>query len=568
MVEDMGVATGVDLEAMIARGGARPSASSAGRCRRRCSAPDRASPSERKAPRASRGICATLGSQEVGWQKTQGIPARGNPRRGDAARLRSLLDIAKVVGATRRFDDLVELTAEEARRALDAASLSISRWDRESGTLRDAGQRRPARPAREPVPHRRGLSRSAWPTALRAGRAPGGPRRHIGRRGRGGRAAARSSARTRSSPRRSWSRRGCGASCSRPGRRGSAGSAGPTSTSPNAVATQVAAGVVQADHFAPHRAARVPGPADRPGQPARRRPATRGGDGRARRRRRDRCPLVLADINRLKQVNDSFGHDAGDRLIVAVADAVSRASGLAPGSLAARIGGDEFCIVVSGAPRCRRGRRRSCARGRQPADEHRVSPAGSRRPTCCRDGSTRRRGCSGWPTPRSTAPSAPASRTPVVAGQASPERSTARRSTGGPAAAGWPSTASAVLESGLEMLDVLASSGPAGAGRGGRRPLAAPGRRRRLVGFLRRARQRPAGRREQLGAAVRRGPRRARRRPGSARRDLPPRRLPGQRRRRPPRAGPFRVELGGAATTRPRRPCWSAPATAACSPPA
>jgi diguanylate cyclase (GGDEF)-like protein len=60
--------------------------------------------------------------------------------------------------------------------------------------------------------------------------------------------------------------------------------------------------------------------------------------------------MILADINRLKQVNDSFGHEAGDRLIVAVADAVSRASGLAHGSLAARIGGDEFCIVTTGVP--------------------------------------------------------------------------------------------------------------------------------------------------------------------------------------------------------------------------
>lgn len=60
--------------------------------------------------------------------------------------------------------------------------------------------------------------------------------------------------------------------------------------------------------------------------------------------------LVLADINRLKQTNDAFGHEAGDRLIVAVAGAVSRAAALAPGSLSARIGGDEFCIVVTGEP--------------------------------------------------------------------------------------------------------------------------------------------------------------------------------------------------------------------------
>ena len=43
----------------------------------------------------------TLDNGEKGWVET--------------ARLRSLLDIAKVVGAARRFDDLVELTAEEAR---------------------------------------------------------------------------------------------------------------------------------------------------------------------------------------------------------------------------------------------------------------------------------------------------------------------------------------------------------------------------------------------------------------------------------------------------------------------
>jgi diguanylate cyclase (GGDEF)-like protein len=115
------------------------------------------------------------------------------------------------------------------------------------------------------------------------------------------------------------------------------------------VATQVAAGVVQADHLA--RIERL----------AFQDPLT----GLANRRAVDErleasmadytengtpVSMILADINRLKQVNDSFGHEAGDRLIIAVADAVSRASGLAHGSLAARIGGDEFCIVTTGVP--------------------------------------------------------------------------------------------------------------------------------------------------------------------------------------------------------------------------
>ena len=55
--------------------------------------------------------------------------------RDDAARLRALLDIAQVIGAS-RTEDLVERLAESARRALDGASLSISRWDREHGVLR------------------------------------------------------------------------------------------------------------------------------------------------------------------------------------------------------------------------------------------------------------------------------------------------------------------------------------------------------------------------------------------------------------------------------------------------
>jgi diguanylate cyclase (GGDEF)-like protein len=114
-----------------------------------------------------------------------------------------------------------------------------------------------------------------------------------------------------------------------------------------AVATQVAAGVVQADHLA--RIERLAFQDPLTGLANR-----RAVDERLETSMADHAQngtpvsMILADINRLKQVNDSFGHEAGDRLIVAVADAVSRASGLAHGSLAARIGGDEFCIVTTG----------------------------------------------------------------------------------------------------------------------------------------------------------------------------------------------------------------------------
>jgi diguanylate cyclase (GGDEF)-like protein len=58
--------------------------------------------------------------------------------------------------------------------------------------------------------------------------------------------------------------------------------------------------------------------------------------------------VVMGDVNGLKNMNDVDGHEAGDRLIRACAKAVSTALHLAPGSLAGRIGGDEFCVVLDG----------------------------------------------------------------------------------------------------------------------------------------------------------------------------------------------------------------------------
>jgi diguanylate cyclase (GGDEF)-like protein len=58
--------------------------------------------------------------------------------------------------------------------------------------------------------------------------------------------------------------------------------------------------------------------------------------------------VVQVDINRLKEVNDTLGHVVGDQLIQSVGRALlSGYSGL-PGSLVARVGGDEFTVMVSG----------------------------------------------------------------------------------------------------------------------------------------------------------------------------------------------------------------------------
>lgn len=56
--------------------------------------------------------------------------------------------------------------------------------------------------------------------------------------------------------------------------------------------------------------------------------------------------LLLMDIDNFKQVNDLHGHDAGDRLLLALSNLLRGA--LPHGALAARLGGDEFVIVLRG----------------------------------------------------------------------------------------------------------------------------------------------------------------------------------------------------------------------------
>jgi diguanylate cyclase (GGDEF)-like protein len=57
--------------------------------------------------------------------------------------------------------------------------------------------------------------------------------------------------------------------------------------------------------------------------------------------------LLLIDIDNFKQVNDLYGHTAGDRLLVTLSGLIR--SVLPEGALAARLGGDEFVILLSNA---------------------------------------------------------------------------------------------------------------------------------------------------------------------------------------------------------------------------
>ena len=61
-------------------------------------------------------------------------------------------------------------------------------------------------------------------------------------------------------------------------------------------------------------------------------------------------PLAIAfcDLDGLKQINDTRGHDAGDRAIRRAADALAAAGADCADAYVCRVGGDEFCIVLEG----------------------------------------------------------------------------------------------------------------------------------------------------------------------------------------------------------------------------
>lgn len=60
----------------------------------------------------------------------------------------------------------------------------------------------------------------------------------------------------------------------------------------------------------------------------------------------DALSLIILDIDRFKAVNDTYGHDAGDKVIQAVSHCIR--DGLRQEDVAARYGGEEFLVMLPG----------------------------------------------------------------------------------------------------------------------------------------------------------------------------------------------------------------------------
>ena len=62
--------------------------------------------------------------------------------------------------------------------------------------------------------------------------------------------------------------------------------------------------------------------------------------------RRDprRVALLYSDLDRFKAINDTYGHDVGDEILLKTAEALRET--IRPGDLVARLGGDEFAVIA------------------------------------------------------------------------------------------------------------------------------------------------------------------------------------------------------------------------------
>ncbi len=264
-------------------------------------------------------------------------------RSGVEERMRALLGVTRAIGSTRDMRELLRLAADEARAVLGAASLSVERWDRETGVLRtlvNVGELGPAQvvfPADEfypliQFPESQRLLTMGMPH-LQSVNDPTSDDAEVGmlrRLGKGSCAAVPILIEDRL-----WGRMYATTSPDQP-----AFEARDLELL-TAVAGVVSTVVVQAEHLdAMARQAfedALTGLGNR-----------RVVDDALTRLSADGRPtaLVLLDVDGLKEINDSLGHGAGDLALQVLGDALSASVAGVDGGLAGRLGGDEFTLLL------------------------------------------------------------------------------------------------------------------------------------------------------------------------------------------------------------------------------
>jgi diguanylate cyclase (GGDEF)-like protein len=262
------------------------------------------------------------------------------------AQLRALIDVAAAAAGAHRLEEVLELAAERSLEAIDAASLSISRWHPDTGILQTLVNVGDLGPGEERFPKDEVYSVEDFPSLNRlmgefessltavddpdsdaAGRAL---LRRLGKEA--------SLAVPMLLKGRPW---GELEAMTAPGR--------PRLTQQDveflrAIADQLAGAIHRAELFA--EIERLAFTDSLTGVATRRAAETALHEAFAHPSREDVPALILCDIDNLKHVNDTGGHAAGDRALMRVAEALVEASGEYEDAVVARFGGDEFCVVL------------------------------------------------------------------------------------------------------------------------------------------------------------------------------------------------------------------------------
>jgi diguanylate cyclase (GGDEF)-like protein len=265
------------------------------------------------------------------------------------AELRALITVAGAVAGAYRLDDVIEIAAEQARRALGAGSLSISAWDASKQVLRtlinvgDLAEGEVRRPLDETY------TLEGYPSlrALIEGRRPHLVRRDdptcdpaevelLRKLGKGSSAAVPIVFADRM-----WGELYATRPIEAP-------RLGPRDVRfLEAISGQVAAAIGRAELYSHMVELALEDPLT----------------GLANRRALDEridvavpealaagrdLSLIVCDVDDLKAINDSHGHEAGDEALVRVGETLARVVEGVPGSLVSRVSGDEFCVLLEG----------------------------------------------------------------------------------------------------------------------------------------------------------------------------------------------------------------------------
>jgi diguanylate cyclase (GGDEF)-like protein len=251
-----------------------------------------------------------------------------------------------VAAGAHRLEDVLELAAERSLEALGAASLAISRWDMEAGVVRTLVNVGELGPGEERFPEDETYSVADYPSMA-----------NVMREG-GSSLAAIDDPNAEPAQRELLMRLGKESSLSVPMMlRGEPwgelevmtahGAPRLTKTDESflrAIADQLVGAIHRAELFAQIEALAytdsLTGLASRRAVETALEEACEAASGPGS------PALVLCDIDDLKQVNDSGGHEAGDAALCRAAEALVEAAAPHQDAVVGRFGGDEFCILL------------------------------------------------------------------------------------------------------------------------------------------------------------------------------------------------------------------------------